>query len=348
MNIDTDEDFPEHPKTMRFCALLQNPVGWAYLWKLWRFCKRYQHDGDLSGYHPGEIETQVGWTSMDGRFFSAAVEAGFIDRDERGTRVHNWMRRMGAALIRMEIDRLRKASARAVKGGDREEAARLDSVIAAHRARLGAAGARASDGRPEDVDGTAPDVRRMSSGQAGNGAGQTVTVQRTSGVSALLCSALLCPTLPCADLPVRAPDPGGTERGAPPPAQTTSTGAAETAASKLSGYEIQLRFGQRRAAALGGAPWATPSDPKGKATSFAERLTAETAADIDPALVLFFAHVKAGDPDWDDPRYRTNIAFCFGSFISRWPDLLAELHGTGPPPAPKPKARPGEVRYDEI
>lgn len=341
MNIDTDEDFPEHPKTVRFCALMGNPLAWGYIWRLWRFCKRYQRDGDLSRYHPSEIEMQVGWTTMDGKLFSAAVNAGFIDRDGSGMRVHNWMRRAGAGLLRMDIDKLRKAIARAKQAGDVAEVTRLEAAVTTLREQLQLCGSRTSDA-------AAVDVHRTGSGQTPNGGGPATEIHHAADVSALLCSALLCPTLPCADLPARAPDPGGTERGAPPPAPTTSPRPAETPASKLSGYEIQLRFGQRRAAALGGGPWATPSDPKGKATSFAERLTAETAADIDPAMVLFFAHVKAGDPDWDDPRYRTNIAFCFGSFVSRWPDLLAELHGNGPPPAPKPKARPGEVRYDEI
>lgn len=338
MNIDTDEDFPEHPKTVRFCALMGNPLAWGYIWKLWRWCAKFQPDGDLADYTPAELELHVGWSAMDGRFFDAAVRAGFVDVDHLGrASVHNWMRRMGAGLMRMEIDRVRKAIDRARKAGDAAEVTRLEAVVTTLRERLQICGTRTSDA-------AAVDVHRTGDGQTANGAGPVTEIHLTADVSALPFSAL-----PCADPRARERDPGGTEHGGH--LRVVPTGSGDPAAApapKLSGHDIQLRFGRVRAAVLGGTPWSSPSDPNGKATTFAEGLTPEAAVDLDPAMALFFRHVKARDPDWEDPRLSSKTAFAFGAFVVRFPDLREELHGTGPPAASKPKARPGEVRYDEI
>jgi hypothetical protein len=123
---------------------------------------------------------------MDGRFYAAAVKAGFIDRDEsgKGAWVHNWHRRQGAGLIRMEIDRTRKALGRAKQEGDTDGVARLQAHMAELRGKLDHLGT--SNVRP-------PDVHALSDGKSENSSGQarTATARRTY----LLCSALIFPTL---------------------------------------------------------------------------------------------------------------------------------------------------------
>lgn len=235
MNIDTDEDFPEHPKTVRFCQLMTNPVGWAYLWKLWRWCAKFQADGDLTAYEVAEVEASVGWTSMDGRFFAAAVRAGFIDQDDRGVRVHNWHRRQGAGLLRIEIDRVRKAVSRARSAGDVAEVTRLEAQVTTLRAQLSEAGTRTSDAGPRDVP-------RTSDGQTPNGAGPVMDRRRTSDVSALLCSSLPC------EGQTRAPDPRDPEpEHAPQPTPLPSLRAVPDpdpdVAGGLTSYDLLQRFG---------------------------------------------------------------------------------------------------------
>lgn len=337
MNIDTDEDFPEHPKTVRFCALLGNPVGWAYIWKLWRFCKKYRPNGDLTGFSPNEIELSVGWAAMDGKLFSAAVKSGFIDHDKSGIRVHHWMHRMGASIIRVDIDRLRKAADRAKRAGDVVEAKRLDDSVAALRGRLSVDGTRTSDGRPSDV-------HHLSDGQGPNGVGPVTEVHGTSDVSALLCSDLLC------SLHGEDPSRDPTEQVAPAPAVAPSTAQplAPAAPVRMTGYGLHVLFAQTRTRVFPKTlPWKIPRDTNGKATAFAEGLSPEEQADVEATMLLAWEHVKAGDEGWSDPRFGS-IAFAFAAWCSSFTNLREELHGISPSTKSKPKARPGEIRYDEI
>jgi hypothetical protein len=114
MYLEIDEDFPTHPKSVRLCAALNNPVAWAYMIKLWSWARKYQKDGDLSAYTPEEIEVAVGWAKVDGKFYAAAVRVGFIDEMEpTGAEViqrwlHNWLARTGGAIRRMDDEATRK------------------------------------------------------------------------------------------------------------------------------------------------------------------------------------------------------------------------------------------------
>ena len=322
MNIDTDEDFPEHPKTVRFCALVGNPLGWGYLWKLWRWCAKFQKDGDISAYTPAEIELHVGWSAMDGRFFEAAVKAGFIDRDAAGTRVHNWMRRMGAGLIRMEIDRVRKSIARAKQSQDAAEVTRLEALVTTLRTRL-----RTSDAVPSDV-------HRTGDGQTPNGVGPVTEFHRTADVSALLCSAL-----PCSDPPppARAQDP--TELVAPPPPPRTAPEANGNGATihplpsgpKLVGYDLLRLYGEIRSEHVEGAlPWDSPVSSDGKAETFAERLSPEAAADVRSTMKLHFRELVAGE---GKTGALENPTLGFGCWCGDFTRLREKLHSRSREPA---------------
>src|SRR3990167_1842948 len=114
MFVAVDEGFPEHPKTLRLCATLDNELAWAYLVRLWRWAMRYAKDGDLSKYEPAELEMAVGWHGEQGKFHSAAVKAGFID--EAPLRIHDWMEHNGKWAEKAEKDRVRKELARLGEG----------------------------------------------------------------------------------------------------------------------------------------------------------------------------------------------------------------------------------------
>lgn len=103
MHLEIDEGFFAHPKTLRFCALMQNAEAWSHIQRLWAWACRSAPNGDLSLLEPAEVELAMGWRAMDGKAYAAAVKAGFIDESEPGRplAIHGWMDRTGGAIKRM-------------------------------------------------------------------------------------------------------------------------------------------------------------------------------------------------------------------------------------------------------
>lgn len=342
MNIDTDENFPEHPKSLRLCGLLGNPVAWAYVWKLWRWCARYEPEGDISGYTPGEIELAVGWTTMDGRFYDAAARAGFIDIGTDGSaRLHNWHKRQGAGLIRMEIDRTRKALSRARQEGDKDGVARLDTHMAELRGKLDRLGT--SNVRPADV-------RALSDGKSENSSGQVAEFHGTADVSALLCSDL---PYPGGERP-RARDPSTTEHGPrrapaqalrpPPSAPSPPPAPPPGEPPRLTAYDLLHRWGikWRRKYEL---PWAPDAAAASHARDLLEDVIgAMPASERDEAL---------GELDGAMDRYLADRGgrgeslvrnrHPFKWFVERFNSYRAVPIGST-----APRAATGEVAYDEL
>lgn len=324
MNIDTDENFPEHPKSLRLCGLLGNPVAWAYVWKLWRWCARYEPEGDISGYTPGEIELAVGWTTMDGRFYDAAARAGFIDIGTDGSaRLHNWHKRQGAGLIRMEIDRTRKALSRARQEGDKDGVARLDTHMAELRGKLDRLGT--SNVRPADV-------RALSDGKSENSSGQAPDGDRPADVSALLCSALPFSSLG-GERP-RARDPGATEPEPAPPG----------APQRPTAYDLLHKWGikWRKKYSL---PWAPDAAASSCARDLLEDVIgampdhdrAEALTDLDAAMDRYLDD-RGGK---GDSLVRNRHPFKW--FVERFNSYRAMPSGTT-----AVRAATGEVAYDEL
>jgi hypothetical protein len=188
MYLEVDEDFPSHPKSVRLCSSLMNPIGWAYMIKLWSWARKYQKDGDLAAYEPSEIEYAVGWAIADGKFYAAAVRVGFIDevKDSSGavtTRcLHNWMKRSGAGIKKAEDEAARKRVFRLHKSGNCDKATCqlcLSEAGEATGERTGDKRQQPSDGRPEDA------ARTVEAGQEssedGSSQGKTRPVKSRSG-----------------------------------------------------------------------------------------------------------------------------------------------------------------------
>ncbi len=107
MYLEIDEHFPMHGKSIRLCSRLCDPVAWAYIQKLWSWACGNAQDGNISDLEPQEIEFLVGWAGDKGAFYATAVWAGFIDesQDANGKtirKIHNWMKRTGGAIRRMQ------------------------------------------------------------------------------------------------------------------------------------------------------------------------------------------------------------------------------------------------------
>ena len=161
MYIQVDEDFPQHPKSVRLCNILGNVVAWAFMVRLWCWAAKYQHDGELGTFDPAEIEAAAGWPKTDGKFYAAAARVGFIDESGPGKpwRLHDWMSRTGADIARMK-----------------DAAERSRTRKKAWRERQGNADV------PRDSHGT--ETGHNSSGDAGERAGNATRQDETSQVQA--------------------------------------------------------------------------------------------------------------------------------------------------------------------
>jgi len=120
MHLEVDEGFPTHRKTLRFCGQLRDPNAIAYLMRLWAWAVRGAPNGNLADLTPADIEGIVGYRPLDGRCYEAMTLAGFIDQAAPGApqSIHNWMKRTGAAIGRMELEAAAKRKYRAHQKND--------------------------------------------------------------------------------------------------------------------------------------------------------------------------------------------------------------------------------------
>lgn len=154
MYLEIDEGFPEHPKTLQLCASLESPTAFAYLINFWRWACRSCKDGDLRGMSVYAIEEAAKYHRHDGKLYQAMVaklggKAGFLDADENGvaTGIHNWGKRTGAAIQRMEGEADRKRMYRAHKDGKCGHGCKWCETEGGQRKD----GSGLSAGRPQDI-----------------------------------------------------------------------------------------------------------------------------------------------------------------------------------------------------
>jgi hypothetical protein len=86
---------PRHRKTVVLKRLLGT---YEHIVNLWCWAADNAKDGDLSGYTVSELEAFSEWRGAPGVAVAAMVEAGFIDKDSDGMRLHRWMERTGAGV----------------------------------------------------------------------------------------------------------------------------------------------------------------------------------------------------------------------------------------------------------
>jgi hypothetical protein len=140
MYLEVDEGFPEHPKTLKLCALMGNPLAGFYMFHLWKWACRSCPDGNLRGIGVYEIEEAAHYHQHDGKLCAAMVESDFLDHEDDGslTKIHNWMKRTGLAIKKMaekaEENRKRRADARAKHdAGKVGNQAGIDTESSQHR-----------------------------------------------------------------------------------------------------------------------------------------------------------------------------------------------------------------------
>lgn len=142
MYLEIDEGFSEHPKTLKLCSIMADPLAGFYLFNLWKWACRSCQDGNLRGLGVYEIEEAARYHRHDGKLCSAMADSGFLDRDEDGnlTRIHNWMKRTGLAIKKMsdkaEENRKRRADAKAKHDAEKSEN-RTENEVEPYRNRTG-------------------------------------------------------------------------------------------------------------------------------------------------------------------------------------------------------------------
>lgn len=71
-------NLPEHPKSDRLAALLDDRRAWTYVVQLWLWASRVAPDGDLSGISDDMIAHRAGWQGDATLFAQALRTTGFL------------------------------------------------------------------------------------------------------------------------------------------------------------------------------------------------------------------------------------------------------------------------------
>ncbi len=82
-------DLAEHPKSLRLAGLLNQPMAWAHVLKLWMWASRHAVDGNLAPIPDADIASLAGWTRDASLFVDALVAVGFMD----GRQLHDYEER---------------------------------------------------------------------------------------------------------------------------------------------------------------------------------------------------------------------------------------------------------------
>lgn len=134
--FDMHQSLARHRKTLRAVAILgvdrHKFIGHlATLW--WWALDNVPETGELGSVTDGEIAAAAEWGRDSGRFVSALVEAGFIDQDEQGRRIHQWEEHGGKITLTRAANKERMKVKRAL------HVSRTDGARAEHVQRTDAA-----------------------------------------------------------------------------------------------------------------------------------------------------------------------------------------------------------------
>ncbi|MEW6044994.1 MAG: DnaD domain protein [Bacillota bacterium] len=143
--IELHQSLPSHRKTLIAAELLNIPpvhfVG--HITTFWLWCLDNVPDGILAGISPRMIARAAQWEGDPDQFFSALVQAGFVDIDQAEVpEIHDWHDYAGRLVERRRADAERKRAERKRKERGQKQDVR-----------------RMSDGCPTDVP---QDSSRMS------------------------------------------------------------------------------------------------------------------------------------------------------------------------------------------
>jgi 5-methylcytosine-specific restriction endonuclease McrA len=373
MYLRIDENFASHPKTIAFVGRLQDPNAAMYLIKLWTWAVRSCPDGDLSEMLPWSIEDIVGYRHQDGKCYAAMVASGFVEEIETGSprAIHNWAKRTGGDIAKMETEAQRKRNYRAAKPWDvlRLEILTRDGFVCKD------CGRKPQDQSDLEVHHVIP-LRKFEDKIAGNNPSNLRTLcsfchdkaeaeyrksEKTNGTAAGRRPDGNPPedeTAPetadtdkarqgksRSDLPLsslRGSDSGPAGARSNANAETLPTDRFQLRPGPVTGHELQRLFGEIRSRDYGGLPWQSVRVTGGAASTMAELLNEDPSlrGDVAPTISLLFKRAKGGKAGQRSADILREPSFAFGAWCSQWTSLREEVHGVAPkiPDAAKPKS----------
>jgi len=95
-SLNIDLNFSRHPKVIRTKVMLPDPFEadhfFQSLMRLWEYVGSFHAaGGDLSEYSDAEIEATAGWRGNAGKFLRVGLERKWLDKDENGYSIHDWL-----------------------------------------------------------------------------------------------------------------------------------------------------------------------------------------------------------------------------------------------------------------
>lgn len=93
--INLDFEYLDHPKTKRLISMI-GPIGEIMPVRAWLYCAKF-HDqyGRFDGYSEKEIESCLDWTGKPGELIKAMLKVGFLKKESKGYRCHDWEEHQG-------------------------------------------------------------------------------------------------------------------------------------------------------------------------------------------------------------------------------------------------------------
>jgi hypothetical protein len=101
--IRVDTALPTHRKSAELAQILDEPLAFGLMVRLWCWAKANAPHGRVSGRNPTRlVEGAVGWAGPPGAFVAAALEVGFLEQASDDLELHDWEKHNGRALKRAE------------------------------------------------------------------------------------------------------------------------------------------------------------------------------------------------------------------------------------------------------
>lgn len=93
--LNLDLNYFDHRKTKRLVGRLGRGADLLPI-VLWNYCGKFHAEsGMLTRYSASEIESIVGWWGKSGAFVAAMLDVGYLERNGKGFKVHEWLEHQG-------------------------------------------------------------------------------------------------------------------------------------------------------------------------------------------------------------------------------------------------------------
>ncbi len=104
--IESHQELRNHPKVFALAAMLNGDPAHivGHLHCLWWWCMDYAVDGNVTKYSPTQIAYAAGWKADPEAFHEALMQCGWIDRENGGRWIHDWLDFCGE-IVKKRIER---------------------------------------------------------------------------------------------------------------------------------------------------------------------------------------------------------------------------------------------------